>query len=218
LPSHIGMSVLQMPGRDHRYNEPFEKDLRGMAKKIALTIYEYEGRGKQFFFFGHSLGALIAFEVARVLETHEGYAPTALFLSARRAAHITSPVKYHTWSDEELLLMLREMAGTNQEFFENDALRSIFLPIIRSDFRLLESYSHNEDEKIDVDIVAMAGRADVLAPPEEVKEWRKNTGGIFTYKEYEGDHFFINNNKEKILKNIGETIGFYINNNRVLCC
>lgn len=211
LPNHIGMSVLQMPGKEARYKEPFESNLVALAIKIASTICEHHPKDRPMFFFGHSLGALLAFEVARKLE-QENFTPSAMFLSGRRAAHIISPVRYHTWSDEDLILMLREMAGANRELFENETLMSLVLPTIRSDFRLLESYRFNDVGKTNIDIVAFAGRNDLLAQPEEVNEWVKNTNGSFIFKEYEGDHFFTNRNKEEILKYIASTVDSYTSN------
>lgn len=208
FPKQVSVLSIALPGRESRYNERFKGDLQALAGQVAasLTDDNTTWRKLPMFFFGHSFGALVAFEVARSLEVFHGVAPDTLFLSGRPAAQIVSPMRYHTWSEPEFAYMLREMAEVGGELISDVMLMSHYLPIVRADFRLLECYRCSPDAITAANICAMAGTSDALARPADVYEWEKRTRGNFEYLEFNGGHFFINDHEQAILSHMGSVI------------
>jgi medium-chain acyl-[acyl-carrier-protein] hydrolase len=148
--------------------------------------------GGPFALFGHSLGALVGFELARHLRREHRLTPRRLFVSAHRAPHLADgDGKVHLASDPELARKLSEMNGTPAEVLKSAELRQLLFPILRADFELCETYAHEADEPLDCPISALAGLADAQVDRTSLEGWRQHTRAGFESRLFPGDHFFL---------------------------
>lgn len=186
----IEVCAIELPGRGVRMAEPPLTDLESMVGGIAESINRYSDR--PFAFFGHSMGALIAFEVSRELRRESWREPLHLFVSGREAPHVASKdPPYHRLPDTELVGVLRDLDGTPREVLEEPALMQVVLPRLRADFQLLETYAYRDETPLRCAITALGGTGDATVRRENLESWRAQTTGRFTLRMIEGDHFFL---------------------------
>lgn len=164
---------------------------------------------KPFVFFGHSMGALIAFELARSLRKNGLSQPGSLFISACGAPQIIDLQSHlHTLSDEELITSLKKLNGIPQEVLQNQEMLDLFLPILRTDFELTETHKYSHDEPLGCPIVAFGGYDDSRVSCEQLEGWTVQTSGRFESRYFPGDHFFINTARESIINDIASFTSF----------
>ena len=144
-----------------------------------------------FAFWGHSMGALISFELARELRRRDQPGPLALFLSGRGAPHIPDPDPPISNLPEPEFVELRRLNGTPRELLDSPELKEFFLPTIRADFELVETYEYEAEAPLNCPICAYGGLQDTDVPTSDLKEWQKQTSGAFNLRMFPGDHFYI---------------------------
>jgi len=190
MPSMVEMAAVELPGRGRRRNESSFNSIQPLVAKIFLDILPL--LDKPFAFFGHSMGALIAFEMARYLRHHTGRSPIHLFLSGREAPHLVDeePPKF-SLPDSEFLEEIYKMGGTPKELIENPSLMEICLPILRSDFQLCETYVHHEEPPLSCPITVFGGVQDTISR-QKLVAWKEHTSQSCSVKMLPGGHFFIN--------------------------
>ncbi|MDB9520020.1 thioesterase domain-containing protein [Roseofilum reptotaenium CS-1145] len=203
--SEIEILAIQLPGREHRLKEPCFTQLDPLIKSLAKAIIPHLELGK-FTFFGHSLGALIAFELTRELRRQCSVLPEHLFMCGRRAAHI--PIENHLCSqpDSSLIEALREYGGTPEGVLQNSDLMELFLPIFRSDLTVNEQYQYQLEPPLDLPISMFGGMNDTVATPEQFEQWNQHTSGKFKLNLFEGGHMFFKDDPELLLKPIFEQL------------
>jgi Predicted thioesterase involved in non-ribosomal peptide biosynthesis len=191
LPGEIEVCAVQYPGRENRISEHPIDNLH----VIVTTLFNLllPRMDIPYAFFGHSLGAKIAFEIAKKLSRERGYPPVCLFVSGSRAPHIKAKLQLHRLEESEFINSLRRYAGTPEAVLRDRELMDVFLPMLRADFILDEKFDSDPGEKVDFPIYAFAGDSDEIAPLNEVEEWRRFTKGHFALKVFKGDHFFFRN-------------------------
>lgn len=189
LPEEIEVWAIQYPGRENRISEPPIDSLNIIVAKLFNKILPY--LNVPYAFFGHSLGAKIAFETAKKLSIDEGLHPVCLFVSGSRAPHLEARLKMHELNETDFINSLRWYAGTPEAVLQDRELMDLFLPMLRADFILDGKFTSDPDEKADFPIYAFAGDNDVIAPVDEVKEWSRFTNGCFEMQVFNGDHFFF---------------------------
>ena len=205
LPVNIEAQITHYPGRGSSHNEKPIKSLSFLIEELSQAIQPLAD--KPFTFFGHSMGGLIAFELARYLRHNELPQPNALFISAFRAPQILDlqpPI--HELPDNEFIISLKKLNGIPQEVLQNQEMLDFFLPTLRADFKLIETYKYTHDEPLNCPIVAFSGRDDPRVSREQLEGWAVQTNGRFESKYFEGDHFFINDQREIIVDIIVEGI------------
>ncbi|WP_342373529.1 alpha/beta fold hydrolase [Propioniciclava soli] len=189
-PDWMTVRAVELPGRGRRFGEPPLRRMHLVAGRVAAAIAAQVDR--PFALFGHSMGALIAFETARVLADRGGPLPCRLFLSAMAA-----PVRnagrgeaLHAASDGVLIERLRSYDGTPPEVLANPDLLGLVLPIIRADFEMLETYRIGAGEPLDVPVTVLGGREDALVGPADLLRWREYAplAGVRTF---DGGHFYL---------------------------
>lgn len=191
LPPEIEVCAIQLPGREDRFGEPFCEDLSKLIPLLAEKIRPFLDR--PFAMFGHSMGALIAFCLARHLRSEGAPSPALLALSARQAAHLVSqrrPVSKLT--DEAFVQELNFYGATPREVLEHPELRAMFLSVLRADFSLFESYHHTQEAPLTCPISAFAAVDDHTLSVDQVSAWREHASGPFTFRQMTGGHFFLN--------------------------
>lgn len=148
---------------------------------------------KPFVLFGHSMGALVAFEVARALRRSHNILPECLIVSGRVAPHVPIPRSpIHNLPKAEFIEGLKALNGTPKEILEDEGLMDLITPLLRADLAVHEAYQHTEEAPLNCDILAFGGLQDAEAGRDTVAAWRDHTQGQFRCRMVPGDHFFIN--------------------------
>jgi medium-chain acyl-[acyl-carrier-protein] hydrolase len=193
----IEVRSVQLPGRGERLAEkPYER-LPELVNALAAIIVQQDSG--PFAFFGHSLGGLIAFEVARYCHRSSLPRPLHIFASGCAAPQDRSPNRgLHKLGDDDLIAALKEYDDAPSDISQNAELRALMLPTIRSDFALAENYQYRPSLRLDMPITALAGKRDDISP-EQLKAWQKETSGPFRLQWFEGGHFFIHSERNAIL-------------------
>lgn len=187
---HLDVIAVQPPGRENRLAEAPFQDCRSYVASLAPAIRPLLDR--PFVFYGHSLGALVAFELTRALRAEGAPLPRHLFVSGRRAPHRGIHSKgMHAMGDAELLAELRDYGGTPPELLDNAELMALMLPIARADFAIHETYEFLPGEPLALPISALGGLGDVEVPREDIDAWRELTTGPFVLRLLPGGHFFV---------------------------
>lgn len=204
LPEDIEVCAVQLPGReDRRAEKPFER-MTALVRAMADAMLP--ATSKPYAFFGHSLGALVAFELARELRRRGAPEPIHLFASARIAPHLGYRESIHRKTDAELLVTMREFGGTPQAILQEPELVAMILPIVRADFALNEAEPFVPGPPLRCPITAYGGLDDERARPETLEAWKEHTTGLFTREMFPGRHFFLTSARNALLRSIARTL------------
>ena len=189
LPPDVELCAIQLPGRGTRFAEPPWTDFELVVDAAVEALRTRTDIS--LVFFGHSAGALVAYEAARALErAHRQLA--LLVVSAEPAPDMpraTAPI--HELPDREFRERVRALAGTDDEIFEHDELMDVVLPALRADFTWYERYSFSGGQPLACPLLALAGRDDTEVPAAAVASWRRHTTGPFRHEVVPGGHFFV---------------------------
>ena len=190
LPPTVEVYSVQLPGRGRRLMEkPFDRmpDLVEAVSKAILPHLD-----KPFAFFGHSLGAIISFEVSRRLKKEHRREPEHLFVSGSGAPQTSrSGRALHNLPDSKFIKGLRELDGTPREILENTELMRLLLPTLRADFAVSETYVYEPAPPLDCPITAFGGLQDREVNRKRLESWRSQTRASFSLQMFAGDHFFL---------------------------
>lgn len=168
--------------------------VRALAEAMAPLL------DKPFAFFGHSLGALVAFELARWLRRQSGVQPIHLFVSADRAPQIRARSRpMHDLPEEEFLVELRRLNGIPEIVLEDANLMQIMLPVLRADFAVYETYVYSIEPPLDCPITSFGGLQDHRVNRGDLEPWRDQTNASFSLRMFPGDHFFLNATQHLLL-------------------
>lgn len=203
--TRIEVCPVQLPGRGSRIAErPFER-MHSLLPALADAMQDCVD--SPFAFFGHSLGGLIAFELACYLRSVYGVQPKHLFVSGMRPAHLincTSPK--HLLPDAEFIASIAKLNGMPQEVLSNRELMQLALPALRSDFALYETYRYQDRRALSCDMTVFGGASDPEVPLCSLNGWRLHTTGSFTTHILPGDHFFLNSSRSQLVRLVSEAL------------
>lgn len=195
LPADVEVWAAQLPGRTARMAEPPIRRLEALLSPMETAIRPLLDR--PFELFGHSMGAVVAFELARRLRRLEAPAPRRLFLSGRHAPQVPDPdPPIHALPHEAFLQHLRRMGGTPEAIFHEPELLAMFLPALRADLEAVETWTHRDEAPLDVPIVSAGGADDPRAWPAGLEGWRAHTTGEFALHRFAGGHFYLHEGPE----------------------
>lgn len=199
--SSIEVLPVQLPGRENRIKDEPYINSEELTEKIVNEIEPYLQTGN-FSIFGHSMGGILGFEVAKKLEKRNIF-PDICFISGTSIEGYTE-IKYadkktNDMNDDEFIQMVSQFGAIDENnlIFKYSEIREIYLKILRADFNVIESYEPTEN-KVICPIVAMCGNND---PSENIKrmcEWEKYTESEVSFIEYNGNHFYLDENLDKI--------------------
>jgi medium-chain acyl-[acyl-carrier-protein] hydrolase len=204
----FGITVIPvlLPGREARLREPAYRNVPDLVE--ALFDGLKNSLPARFAFFGHSMGAVLAFELARKLRTSSGLAPDILLVSGWGAPHIRASLEpWHTLSDEEFLERLAESNNSLRAIRPYRELMEILLPTLRADFELCATYEYRPGPALQCSIIAYGGAQDEEVSPEALAAWGIHTTGTFEYRLFPGSHWYINESGHQLQKRIGLDCG-----------
>ena len=198
LDPRIEVRAVLPPGRERRFVEPALGTVTDMADSLLPALLP--GLDPPFALFGHSLGAMLAFETARRLSA-AGRAPIHLMVSAARAPHQPMhSVSYHRLPDTEFLPAVSKLGGTPDELTANAELAALMLPTLRADFMAAETYAQQPDLPLPCPITAFGGTDDPVVSSARLDAWADHAGAGFRKHELPGNHFFIATARSALLE------------------
>jgi medium-chain acyl-[acyl-carrier-protein] hydrolase len=198
LPKSVEVCPVQLPGREMRIKEAAMPSVFPLLDALAPAIGPF--LDKPFALFGHSMGALVAFELARRIRRDHKLNPECLFVSARVAPDILlkgPPI--HDLPEAELIQELIRLNGTDKNVLEHTELMRMVLPTLRADLALHEEYRYPAEPALECPMVAFGGLGDIDMKGEALEAWRSHTAGPFSVRMFSGDHFFINSQRSVFL-------------------
>lgn len=206
LPAEIEVWAIQLPARDGRMRDPVPADLEQLAAAAADGLGPLLDRPTACF--GHSMGALLAFEFARQLR-RRGQPPLAhLFVSARRAPQLArTEAPLHTLPEGPFIASLRQRYnGIPAAILAEPELLQLFLPMLRADFRMIETYQYRAEPPLDCPILAFGGAQDEWAHPADLAAWQEQTSSTFKLELFAGGHFYLQEALPQLLDQIAREV------------
>jgi surfactin synthase thioesterase subunit len=193
----VDVVAIQYPGRQDRRTERPIDDMAVLADRIHGILRRQPELPLTLF--GHSMGAVIGFEVTRRLEA-DGHGPARLFASGRRAPSTYRDEAIHRRDDDGILAELRKMNGTASALLGDDELMRAALPALRADYKATELYTCQEQVTVNTPISVLTGDNDPKTTLDEANAWAKHTTGSFDLHVYTGGHFFLTDHVDEIIK------------------
>jgi medium-chain acyl-[acyl-carrier-protein] hydrolase len=205
LPTSVEVCAVQLPGRETRFHEPAFNRLTPLVETLARELRPSFDR--PFAFFGHSLGGLVAFELARYLRQLGGPQPVCLFASGRRAPQIPNldpPV--HDLPEPAFCEELRRFSGTPPAVLGHDELMALVIPRLRADFGISETYAYTPAPPFAFPIFALGGLEDPRVERPQLEAWREQTTAAFQLWMLPGNHFFLHSAEDQVLEIVGDEL------------
>ncbi|MFJ6725204.1 thioesterase II family protein [Streptomyces sp. NPDC091281] len=203
LSPRVDVVAVQYPGRQDRRAEPLLDDIGTLADRVHEALRGWDDRPLTFF--GHSMGALVAFEVARRFE-RDGGGPTRLFASGRRAPSRYRDENVHRRDDDGIIAEVKSMSGTDDRLLGDDELLRMILPALRGDYRAVETYRAEPGATVACPVSALVGDDDPKTTVDEARDWERHTTGGFDLTVLPGGHFYLNDRAADVIKLLGEHI------------
>ncbi len=205
LPPQIEVGAVQLPGREARLSEPAFTQMAPLVAALHAALRP-QLAGRPFAFFGHSMGALVSYELARRLQA-EGTPPVHMFVSGHPAPQLPDrEAPIHNLPEPEFTARLRQLNGTPPEVLEHPELRDLLLPILRADFTVCDTYTFAPGEPLPCSLSAFGGLQDPHARRDELEAWREHTRGTFAARLFPGDHFYINSARPLLLRMVAREL------------
>ncbi|MEL6815243.1 MAG: alpha/beta fold hydrolase [Cyanobacteria bacterium J06598_3] len=212
LPASIEVCAIELPGRGKRLIEPPLSDLSLLIQSLGPQLLPH--LNLPFVFFGHSMGALIAFELCQWLRRTCNITPAHFWASAASAPHLPAGSKsqtasplMHTLPDADFICKLKDYKGTPSSVLNNSELMGIILPTLRADFTLLETYRYQSKGPLPMPITGLWGEQDTVVTKAEVAAWQV-LSPQFRLEAIAGDHFFIQQSSfvQKLLPTLAQLL------------
>lgn len=198
LPGTVEVCPVLLPGREARIAETAFDRLPALAAALEEALAP--ALDLPYAFFGHSVGALVAFELARALRRRGAPPPVHLFVSAHPAPQLPELSRRHDLPDDELIAELRRFQGTPEEVLDHPELMRLLLPTLRRDFAVAETYEHAIEPPLECPITAFGGLADPRADRVALQPWQQQTRAAFKLRMFPGGHFFLETDRELVLR------------------
>jgi pyochelin biosynthetic protein PchC len=203
LPDGVELWAVQYPGRENRLGDPLPGGWDRFADDATEGVRQLLDR--PVVLFGHSMGALIGYEVAtRLTGGRERDAVRRLVVSGTAAPHRNQVFAGHedaaTLDDDGLVRLLRHLGVEGIGLLDDPAMRSVMLPAIRNDLRLVQAYRAERPQPLRIDVTALVGQADPFVCADQVRAWSALTSGRFRYRALPGGHFYLTRCRDEVLR------------------
>ena len=204
LPPFIEVYGITLPGREYRFGEPLISELTKVVDGLFGELLSVTQSGTSIFF-GHSLGAKIAFETIREMRRKNFRLPEYLFVSGNEAPQIPEDEIVHALPREEFIAKLKEYQGVSEEVFQEEELLEICIPIIRSDLKIGEMHVYQDEAPLACPISAFYGTDDTIET-DEIQAWAMQTQVAFKMRVYPGGHFYLQELQKRLLQDMLEDL------------
>lgn len=203
MPAGLAVVPARLPGRESRADERPIGEIGELIEAVAEAIEPL--LDQPFAFFGHSMGAMVSFELARALRRRKLPMPGALLVAGARAPQLRKQrIVGPEPSDEEFLREIRRLEGVPQEILENEELLRHVLPALKADSRLGRRYVYEDEPPLEIPIRAYAGTGDARLPREVIEAWKEQTTVSFALREFPGGHFFLHTAEAELVQAVLE--------------
>ncbi|MYX97717.1 alpha/beta fold hydrolase [Streptomyces sp. SID486] len=199
----VDVRAVQYPGRQDRIAEPPADSVQELAHGVFRALDERDETPLALF--GHSMGSLVAFELARLLET-AGRPPAVLFLSGRRGPSVERFENVHQGDDAQLIEEVIKLDGTDSALLRDEDLLQMILPALRADYRAVETYRRTPGPLLRSPFVVLTGDADPRVTPDEARTWSQETDGPSEVHVYPGGHFYLVPEQRAVLDRVEATL------------
>lgn len=199
FPVEVDLCLVNLPGHGKRFGERafvrLTRLVEVLADQIACEIQP------PFIFYGHSMGALVSFELARELFRRYGDGPSHLFLSGHGAPHLpkSEPDTFNL-PDSEFIANLKRLNGTPLQLLNDPEARQIFLPMLRADFEVVNTYEYRDAQPLLCPLSIYGGLQDMDVPVASLSAWEVHTSATCKVRLFEGDHFFIHDSRSEFVQ------------------
>jgi medium-chain acyl-[acyl-carrier-protein] hydrolase len=205
LPREVEVCSVYLPGRERRFVEPGITRMDTLVRLISTELAPY--LKEPFALFGHSMGALISFELCRLIRRDRGTQPVHLFVSGYQAPQLQDPEpSYYNFPEPLFLDRLSRLNGTPKDVLEDAELIEVMLPLLRADFEAVQTYRYTPEPPLSVPITAFGGDQDLEVPPQSLEPWRDQTCLDFRSYSLPGDHFFLNTARSALLRHLANAL------------
>lgn len=195
----------ELTGREKRYNEPYYENLKEAVEDIYKNIRLIIDSGP-YSLFGHSMGSLLTFELYYKLKEKGHREPEAIFFSGKAAPNIPVKEKVHLYSEKQILKKISSLGGTPKEVLDNKDILNFYLPIIRADYKIIETYEYKQKNSlISSPCHILYGSEDDIAL-EELLAWENHTYDIPKFYEICGGHFFIKDQENMVTSLLNQVL------------
>lgn len=214
LPPEIELCPVKLPGREGRLNETPYHQLQPLVETLVEVLQPFFD--KPFAFFGHSLGALVSFELARQLRRQGLPAPSYLFVSGSNAPHWPDPTPpLHQLPDAIFVDRLRHRYdGIPAAIWQDAELMQLFLPALRADFEMLETYVYLDESPLAIPVAIFGGQEDDQTTQAGLAAWREQAQQTFYLKMFSGGHFFLQNARMALIQTLIADLNRFLNRPR----
>ncbi|MER6739206.1 thioesterase II family protein [Streptomyces puniciscabiei] len=192
----VDVLAIQYPGRQDRRHEPCIDSVHLLADALVEEVRGCFDRPVSLF--GHSMGALVAYEVARRFE-QRGQVPHQLFVSGQRAPSAVRDERGHLLDDDALIEDITRLSGTDTQVLADLEILRMALPSIRADYRAAETYRHVPGPPLSCPLTALTGDDDPGVTLDEARAWAEHSAGPFDLKVFPGGHFYLNAQQSAVL-------------------
>ncbi|MEU8434183.1 alpha/beta fold hydrolase [Streptomyces sp. NPDC029216] len=197
------VTSVELPGRERRILEEPYRNVYEAAKGSVDEVVADLGEGARTVLFGHSLGAVLAYELAHLLGAR-GVHVERLVVSGSPGPWTQRERRAAGLQDEEFLARVEEFAGFRHEALDHPEMRELILPVLQADCEMHESYVPSTDVPLSVPICSLRGAVDGLVTAEEARQWQAATTAGFTYAEFPGDHMYLVDSGREVLDVIAQ--------------
>jgi surfactin synthase thioesterase subunit len=198
---------IQLPGREHRLAESAYTRLDALVPALADAIEPYLDR--PFAFFGHSMGALVSFALARQLRRVHNRQPVCLYLAAYRAPQLPNPnIRIYHLPSEVFKVVLRA-EGIAEMVLQNEEIMQAMLPTLRADFELCDTYKYTEEPPFTCPLAIFGGLQDVRVGVADLEAWRIHSSATCTLSMFPGAHFFLHSAQDRVLAALSQHLSAY---------
>lgn len=200
LADDVNIVPIELSGRGTRMNEPLYENCQEATEDIYNEIKKYVHA--PFAILGHSMGSALAFKIATRMIEEGNYEPEFMIMSGKNPPHIPINSSLASLNDTDFLEEVTKLGGMKEEFLQHQELVDLFLPILKSDFKIVESCSFDTKITIHFDIHILYGLDDQLTTKESLEQWNSYTTKKCYFQAFQGNHFFIEDHKHEVMSYI----------------